>query len=227
MASTSTSSTSSSTFVDLSHTLESGIQVYPGDPSFAIHSVASVTADGYSVKAIAMGSHSGTHVDAPSHFFQDGHPIDALPISSFIGRALVIDLTAKTPKERITWADLASYSERMQPGVVVLLNTGWPKYWGTPEYFKHPFLERDAAKRLIATGVRALGIDALNPDETVLHGEPEGGFGVHEVVLGAGGVIVENLTNLHQLDGDMMVNFVPLKLSGSDGSPVRAFAWKI
>ncbi|KAF8150512.1 putative cyclase [Mycena galopus ATCC 62051] len=211
--------------VDLSHSLKLGMQIYPGDPIFSCSCVSTVEKDGYAVRSLSMGSHTGTHVDAPSHFFVDGKSIEQIPLNTFIGPALLIDLTHKSPREAITWADLAPYASKMAAGVILLLHTGWSQYWCTEKYLEHPFLERAAAEQIVATGVQVVGIDTLSPDETRLDGA--GSFGAHEVILGAGGVIAENLTNLHVLDGsNYVVHLIPLKIDGSDGSPVRAFTSK-
>ncbi|KAJ6631412.1 hypothetical protein B0H10DRAFT_2159746 [Mycena sp. CBHHK59/15] len=187
--------------VDLSHKLEPGMQVYPGDPLFSCTRVASIEKDSYAVQALSMGSHTGTHVDAPAHFFLGGKTIEQIPLTTFIGPALVIDLTHKGPREPITWDDdLAAYAPQMRAG-------------------------RGAAEHIIATGVQVVGVDALSPDETRLDGA--GSFGAHEVILGAGCIIAENLTNLDAIDSlDYVVHLVPLNITGSDGSPVRAFALK-
>ncbi|KAJ7099380.1 putative cyclase [Mycena belliarum] len=209
--------------VDLSHSLKPDMQIYPGDPPFSFSCAASIAKDGYAVRALAMGSHTGTHVDAPAHFFADGKTIGELPLDAFIGSALALDLTQKAPRTAITRADLAPVAPHMAPGMVLLLHTGWARYWGTATYLDHPFLAREAAEQIVASGVRIVGIDALSPDET--RGDGTGSFGAHEVILGAGGVIAENLTNLQALAGaEYTVHLVPLKIDGSDGSPVRAFA---
>ncbi|KAJ7503164.1 putative cyclase [Mycena galericulata] len=210
--------------VDLSQSLKPGMQIYPGDPVFACHPIASIEKDGYAVTALSLGSHTGTHVDAPAHFFADGKPISQIPLSTFIGRALVVDLTHKSAREPITWDDdLAPHAHQMATGVILFLHTGWSQYWGTDKYLDHPFLERAAAEHIIATGIQVVGVDALSPDETRLDGT--GSFGAHEVILGAGAVIAENLTNLHAIVGlDYTVHLVPLNIDGSDGSPIRAYA---
>jgi kynurenine formamidase len=114
----------------------------------------------------------------------------------------------------------------MHNGVIVLLHTGWSKHWGTSKYHDHPFISREAAEKIIATGVRVLGVDTLSPDETFVErtdGEPS--FAVHKVILGSGGVIAENLTNLDMILGkDAIVSLIPLNIRGCDGSPVRGFA---
>lgn len=159
------------TFVDLSHKLNSQISVYPGDPPFTCRPHITVENDGCAVKAITIGSHTGTHIDAPAHFIRNAKAIDQIPLSSLIGPALVVDLTYKKARERITWEeDLAPYAPRMNGETMLLLHTGWSAYWGTSKYYDHPYLDRGAAEHIIAAGVRLLGVDTLNPDETPYEG---------------------------------------------------------
>ncbi|RDB25012.1 Kynurenine formamidase [Hypsizygus marmoreus] len=217
-----------STLVDLSHKLDSNVQIYPGDPLFSCTPHTTVAKDGYSVHTLTLGSHTGTHIDAPSHFFPDGQTIDQIPLSSLITPLVVVDLTSRELQDRqtITWSDIEGASEHMSPDVALVLRTGWSAFWGTPRYFSHPFLSRDAAAKIFDRGVRVLGVDTLSPDETSYDGVGgEQGFGVHEVILGGGGIIAENL-NLGGLMNQNMIALVPLNLEGCDGSPVRAFAWK-
>ncbi|KAJ3001039.1 hypothetical protein NUW54_g6691 [Trametes sanguinea] len=222
----------STTYVDLSHTLDEDVQIYPGDPAFSCCPVLTVEKDGLNVHSISMGSHTGTHVDAPYHFFASGAQIDAMPLSAFIGNAVVVEVSNKKAKEMITCEDISPYSESIrrkaaqEHGVFVLLHTGWSRHWRSDLYFEHPFLTRDAAQHLIDLGVKLIGVDTLSPDETRVDGSTPD-FGVHELVLGAGAVLAENLTNLGAIrTGDWCVNLIPLKLKGCDGSPVRAFAYR-
>jgi kynurenine formamidase len=153
-------------------------------------------------------------------------------------KILVINLRDRTgigigERERIGWDELKEWEGEMKEGVAVLLYTGWSEHWCTPKYYNHPFLDRGAAERIMGTGVRVIGVDTLSPDETHEDHENDFGladFGVHEVVLGAGGVIVENLSNLGEVamgrGRGFVGSFVPLSIGGCDGSPIRAFAWK-
>ncbi|KAF8910826.1 putative cyclase [Mucidula mucida] len=212
------------TIIDLTHKLDKNtISIYPGDPSFALCSHSTVPKDGYSVQSLSLGSHTGTHVDAPSHFFQSGASIDQIPLTAFVGPARVIDVTPKKPRERITWDDdVLPHKDRLRPGDVVLFQTDWCAHWGTPTYLAHPFLDKDVAQHLLKLGISRIGIDTLSPDET--EGQ-RADFGVHEIILGAGGLLIENLRNLKNVPIDATISFVPLNLTGGDGSPVRAYAW--
>ncbi|THU89764.1 putative cyclase [Dendrothele bispora CBS 962.96] len=212
--------------VDLSHPLDPhNITIYPGDPALTCCPSSTVEKDGYSVTSISLGSHSGTHIDAPSHFFASSQTIDKVPLDSLVGPALIIDLNRKSANEKITWEqDLAPFSDKMKKGVILILWTGWSKYWATPRYFEYPYLDKGAAEKILETGVTVVGFDTLSPDQV----EGPEGYGVHEVILGSGGIIAENLANLQELEGsDYMISLVPLSIVGCDGSPVRAFGWKV
>lgn len=212
--------------VDLSLPLSSGMQVYPGDPEVAFRPATRIEDHGYNVLALEMGSHTGTHVDAPFHFFGEGDRIEDLDLDLFIGPAVIADVTGHAHRERIGWEVLAPAAERLEPGTILALRTDWSeRYYGTERYFEHPYLSAEACERILELGVRTLAIDALSPDETLL-GDGEPRFDVHRLLLGAGGVIAENLTNMGAVDfDDPLLCLLPLRLDGdTDGSPCRAVA---
>ncbi len=112
----------------------------------------------------------------------------------------------------------------LRPGSILLLATGWSRYWGTEDYLAHPWLTPEAAEAVVAAGVLTVGIDALSVDPTGPVDLPS-----HRVLCGAGGVIAENLTGLAgvadaQAAGCSTVFLFPLRLAGADGGPVRATA---
>ena len=214
--------------MDLSRRVDDATQVYPGDPAVRLAPATTIAAAGVNVLEVHMGSHSGTHVDAPYHFVEDGPRIDQMDPKLFVGPAVVMDVRGKGPRGRITVEDLRPYEHRLFEGVVAVVRTGWEERYGTPEYYDHPFLDRRAAHLILDAGAKTLAIDALNVDETVTEGEHPEGYPVHHVVLGAGGVISENLANLAAVDfPDPIVSLLPIKLGASDGAPVRAVAMEL
>jgi kynurenine formamidase len=214
--------------IDLSHRVDERTQVYPGDPAVRLEPATTIAADGVNVLSVHIGSHSGTHVDAPYHFIEDGERIDTMDARLFFGPAVVMDVRGKGPRERITVEDLQPYEDRLSEDVVAVLRTGWDEHYGTARYYDHPFLDRRAAQLIVDAGARTVAIDALNVDETVLEGSHPEGYPVHHLILGAGGVIAENLTNLEAVDfPDPLLSLLPMKLGGSDGAPVRAVAMEI
>lgn len=211
--------------IDLSVPLTSATQVYPGDPvvSFAPHS--SIAVDGFNLLAVTMGSQSGTHVDAPYHFDDETLRIDEVPLERFIGVGVIVDARTVGARGRITAAHLAPVLDRLTPGVIVLLHTGWSEHYGTERYFSHPYLDREACEVLLARGIRTIGIDAINLDETPDADHPGEGFPSHHLIAEVGGVIIENMTNLSAITSARpVISVLPLAFVGADGAPVRAVA---
>ena len=214
--------------VDLSRRVDDATQVYPGDPEVHLEPATTLAAHGVNVLGVHIGSHSGTHVDAPYHFVEDGARIDELDLRLFVGPAAVLDVRGKGQRERVTAEDLRPYENRLSGGVIAVVRTGWEEHYGTPLYYDHPFLDRGAAQLLLDAGVRTVAVDALNVDETVLEGEQPDGYPAHHLILGAGGVIAENLANLGAIDfPEPLISLLPIKLGGSDGAPVRAVAMEV
>ena len=205
---------------DLSHPIETGMQRFPGDPEVSVEPVATADSEGYRVSAIDCGTHTGTHVDAPSHVGLEGS-IDGFGVGRFVFDARVVDCTGLDPREPIGRSALPDGDR----GEMVLIRTGWDDHWGTPHYLDHPYLTPEAADRCVDAGW-SVGLDTLNPDPTpsgnAAPGEPEG-VPAHRRLLGNGRFVVENLRDLGGL-GRCRLFAVPLPIADGDGSPVRAFA---
>jgi kynurenine formamidase len=214
--------------VDLSRRVDDATQVYPGDPEVRLEPATTLAAHGVNVLRVHIGSHSGTHVDAPYHFVEEGARIDALDPRLFVGPALILDVRGKGPRERVTADDLRPYKDRLSGGLIAVVRTGWEEHYGTPRYYDHPFLDLGAARLLLDAGVKTVAIDALSVDETLLAGPHPDGYPAHHAILGAGGVIAENLTNLGDIDfPEPFLSLLPVMLGGSDGAPVRAVAMEL
>lgn len=205
--------------VDLSHPLDERTPVHPGDPPVRLSPARLLEREGFRVQHVHLGSHSGTHVDAPAHVVEHGMGVDELPLHLLVGPAVVVDLRDLGPREPVEWERLEPYARR---GRMLVLHTGWDRFWGSVRYEDHPFLDAEAAWELTVVGVRTVCTDALSIDETGGEGLP-----AHEALLSTpgGGVVVENLTNLDAIDHpEPVLSVLPLPLRGSDGSPARAVA---
>ena len=175
---------------------------------------------------VALGTHTGTHVDAPYHVRANGARIDELPIDRFVAPAGIVDLRGRAPRSAISRSDLAGTP--WPPGGAAVLHTGWSRHRGTPRYFDHPFLLPDAAQFLLDAGLRILALDTPNPDPTDLGGSGPARLPVHGLVADAGGLIVENLTALEGIGfADPWLSVLPLRIAGADGAPCRAVAFTI
>ena len=212
--------------IDLSHPMMAGMPVLPGDPEVRISPALTIAADGVAVAAIACGSQTGTHIDAPAHLVPGGRTIDQVGLDELVGDALVLDAgtqASRGPGEPLSPARLGLARFDAVPRIV-FVRTGWDRCFGEPRYLQHPYLTREAAAELWRLGMRVLGIDAPSPDRTPPAGEPLD-LAVHEIVLGGDGLIVENLRGLTALPERARVGIFPLPLVGTDGAPVRAVAF--
>jgi arylformamidase len=200
---------------DVSRPLRDGGLIYPGDPEIRVRLHSSIArGDDANVSALALGSHSGTHVDAPSHFLPGGNPVDRIPIDRLVGPAVVLDL----PESGIAVgaADLARHDLRGHRRVLLRTrNSARPPDAGfTTDYCA---LAADGAEYLLRQGVELVGIDYLSIEA---HGS--GRFPVHHLLLEHGVVIVEGLDLSAVSPGIYRLVCLPLRLEGLDGAPARA-----
>lgn len=205
-------------FLELSHTLETGMPVYPGHA--VVELLLAEAEPPRQLMHLHAGTHSGTHIDAARHFMPSGRTVDEYPIDRFVLPAVVLPVRASEDEE-IGWAALASSLAAVPPGAAVLLNTGWDRHWGHGPMLRHPYLGIEACESLVASGIGLVGTDAFNVDSTVQRTTQ-----AHEILLGHDVLIVENLVNLSRLCPGRVYEcaFAPLKLRGGDGSPIRAYA---
>jgi arylformamidase len=208
--------------VDLSYDLAVGMPVVPGHAALEIAVLdttgraAPIGTRAVNLSRLTIGLHCGTHMDAPFHFIESGRTMEQVPLAQCAGPAVLVRLPEHGPRAAITEGDLARYRDALREARKVALSTGWERRWGQPEYFSdHPVITPEAAHYLLECGVHLVGVDFPSVD-TPPHE-------THVVLLSAGAVIVENLTNLDAIRGDrFQLIALPLRIVGRDGSPVRA-----
>jgi kynurenine formamidase len=204
--------------IDLSHPICGGMPVYPGAEQPVFESVASVSRDGYAEKRISLFSHTGTHVDAPSHILFSGLSLDQQTVDHFVGSAAVLDFSS-VPGSTIDIDDLEPYRHLLQKADFILIHTGWSRHWGSDAYHSgYPVLSENAADWISQFNLKGLGVDAISVD---ILNAPD--LPVHRRLLEHQMVIVENLNRLQDLPQSGFTFFaLPLLIRGGDGSPVRA-----
>lgn len=201
---------------DLSHPFADGMQTFPGDPAVTLSTAADHGTDGYRVTALACGSHTGTHVDAPSHTEPDGDSLDAFSLDRFVIEATLVDCrdcgaNEAIPPERVPDDDADC----------AVFHTGWDRHWGQERYLDHPYLAPETARRCVTRGYD-VGTDTLSPDPTrTASGDDPAGVPAHHALLGDDRLVVENLTGLSGPPERFELRVLPLPL-GVDGAPVRA-----
>ncbi len=209
--------------LDLSHTIEHGMITYRGLPAPLICDYLSreasrqFYAEGteFHIGRIDLVANTGTYLDSPFHRYPDGKDLSELPLDSLAGLAGVV---VRSEAMAITREAFAGLDLR---GKAVLVQTGWDRHWRTDAYFEeHPFLTEEAALHLKEAGVKIVGIDSYNIDDTRGGKRP-----VHSTLLGAEIPIVEHLTGLAGLpDTAFRFYAVPPKIKGFGTFPARAFA---
>ncbi len=205
---------------DLTQPLTSEIPRFPGDPEVRIEPVRELAP--WQISTLAMGTHSGTHMDAPRHRFPGGEGIGAFGPDRFVGHGLMIDASGFGENQAIPASILGSLDDKLWPGWFAVVRTGWDAYWEDTRYFCHPYLSDELAEALVESRAGIVAIDTLSVDSTV-----DAGSAAHEILLGARILIAENLCNLNDLDPARryMFAFLPLALGPADGSPARVVAW--
>jgi kynurenine formamidase len=217
---------------DCSQPLQSGMPVYPGDDPVEVEAFCTVPEDGSRIHDIACTTHTGTHVDAPSHKVADGPTLDEFAVSDFAFEARVVDCTPCEDRQRLTTAVLPEGLQSDGPaGKVdaILFRTDWSEHWGSERYRDSPYLDAGLAQWCVDHGLH-VGVDTFSPD-TVPSADPEREADdeptdqpAHATLCGAGRLIVENLRGLDRLPERVRLEARPLAIAGGDGSPVRAVA---
>src|SRR6185436_17340265 len=186
---------------DLTQPIRNHMPVYPGDPEPRLQPAEGLTAP-WRVSELHLGTHTGTHIDAPAHFFPQGKTIDQYAPDRFVLPGMVTPRFDLADDEPAFWE-----ASSLSPGSAVLIQTGWDRFWGTERYFRHPFLSPAMAQRLVDAGVGLVGIDAPSVDSSV---QPTSH--AHEILLGNDVLIVENLKGLAQLKPHVLYpcSFLPL-----------------
>ena len=213
-------------FHDLTHLMHQDMPTYPGEPHPEFQPFFSLEKDKVNVTRLMMGSHTGTHVDAPKHFISTGNSVDKVPLKKFIGEAVILDMSKKRIGQGITDIDLDIYSKMVRTDDIVLLYTGTSDYWNKDENIKQNFtyLEPSAAGWIIDHKIRCVGIDSFSMEK---YGFKEGL--VHKALLSNEIGIIEGLNaNMKKCLGNrMFLVCLPLFLKGIDGAPARAIVFEI
>jgi arylformamidase len=200
--------------MDVSVPLRSGMVHWPGDPAVSIELVAAMArGDDADVTAIDMGAHTGTHVDAPSHFVAGGASLDDLDPDVVFGPARVI---AIADPAAVTAAELERHD--IQRGERLLFRTSnSERCWSTDEFVEDfVYVSEDAAALLATREVRLVGIDYLS-----VGGFHVDGAAIHRRLLGAGVWIIEGLDLRGVTPGRYELICLPLRLAGAEGGPAR------
>lgn len=214
--------------VDLTHPLTSSTPSW--DKSCGFNHTTSLdysdctTEVKFRVQSINMPAGIGTHMDAPAHCNPTGKTIDAIPLQDCLAPCIVIDISEKAHETYLcSTQDILDFEKKLQSiqsGDFVIICTGWARHWSSPEQYRNnlqfPSISKEAAELLMERGIVGLGIDTLGPDTA------DSDYPVHNIVLGQGKYLVENVANAHVLPPiGSYILVAPLLISGGTEAPVR------
>jgi arylformamidase len=199
--------------LDVSVPLGPGIPTYPGNPEFDLQPIKRIADGGSSNNSrLVLGTHTGTHVDAPRHFFDGAAGVDELALNLLLGRARVVDIQKRGA---ITAEDL--HAAGLREDLRVLFKTSNSALWNDPAFHQdYTHLTESAARYLVEQGVKVVGVDYLSVEQFKKAGAP-----AHRALLSEGIVIIEGL-NLSEAEPGMYEMYcLPLRIAGGDGAPAR------
>ena len=202
-------------WIDISVRLRSGMVHWPDNPPVRIERMLDMKhGDVANVSKISMGSHTGTHMDAPLHFVREGEGIDEMPLTAAMGRARVIEIH---DPESVKPDDL--YPHGIRRGERILLKTqNSARDWPSTDFIEDfVYVSQEAARYLAACEIQTIGIDYLS-----VGGFYRDGVETHEALLNAGIWVIEGLALSQVESGEYELICLPMKVERSDGAPARA-----
>jgi len=213
--------------IDLTYCIEEDMLTFaaPWHPKVSIKQLGSIDVEGRETRELHLGTHTGTHMDAPLHFVKEGSGIDEIDLDKLIGEVTIIDFSFLKENEAVT-------SEMLQEAHIakkMIFKFGWGKHWGNKRFYSgYPFFTVDAAGYLASKGVELIGMDTPSPDDSRIKFGSAEDSQVHKIFLSAGVVLVEYIANLDSVDNNESWSIIvmPLRLKGADGSPARVCLYK-
>lgn len=205
----------SNPWIDISVPLRPGLPHWPGEPAFEIERVKDLErGDAATVSRMRLSVHTGTHVDAPSHFLRGGTTVDAIALDRMLGPCRVVRIE---DGECVRRAELVEHG--IEAGERILLRTrNSDRAWHAGPFDENfVFVEADAARHLVERGVRTVGVDYLS-----VGGFHRDGKATHDILLGAEIFVIEGLDLSRVAPGRYELACLPLLIQNADGAPARA-----
>ena len=202
-------------WIDISVPIYTGMVRWPGDPGIVVSRAKSIDkGDVCNVSQLALGAHTGTHMDAPLHFIANGRSMEKLPIDATVGPCRVVEIK---DRESIKPAELRPF--KFKPGERILFKTpNSRRSWKTADFDEDfVYISKEAAQFLVDRGVMTVGVDYLS-----IGGFKKDGVETHRIMLGAGIWVIEGLNLSKVKPGKYELACLPLKIVGADGAPARA-----
>lgn len=207
--------------IDLTQSISPTLKQFPGSPDVTFIKWSKYEIEGYNLEAMFLSTHTGTHMDAPSHFIKEGYSVDKIDVNRFIMSSTHIIRIHKDSNELISLEDIVNSGVSISTGDSIIFSTGWEKHYFSDNYMSsNPGLSIEAATYLIDNKINTVAIDSPSIDAG-----KDSSFIAHQALLKNNIIIIENLCNLEKINKNNFTFIaVPLKIIGATGSPIRALA---
>jgi len=214
--------------VNLTHNIHEGIQIFPKPwhKRVIFEKIGRIQKVGRNTTQLHIGTHTGTHIDAPSHFIQDGKSISQIELARFIGNAYLINLTHLQEKHAVSIGDVESSLKSVPLNSIIIFKFGWGLNFGLPNYYSNqPYFLPETARYILGFKPKLIGYDLAMPDNPMEGLESKYDSQIHKIFLSNDVPLLENLY-LQDLDTRRFnIVALPLNLEGLDGSPVRCIGF--
>ena len=193
-------------FIDITKILKPSMAVYEGDPKFENDEIFSIERDGFNLNKISMGTHTGSHIDAPLHFIKNGMSVSEIDDKYFFTNTFLADVS----KYKFIDSEVLKKYNLSEVNSLIFKTDS-----------ENIFLTKDGAEYILKTGIMLVGTDNMDIED-----ESCGDFSVHKTLLRNNILIAENLDLKNISEGFYKLYCFPLKIENADGSPIRAFLEK-
>ena len=212
--------------IDLTMNIEEGMQTFAAHwhPLVEITQLGRHGIENRETRKIVLGTHTGTHMDAPRHFIRNGTTVEQIPLEQLVGKATVIDFSHASNFQQMEVEDLEK-ALGDHPIERLIIRFDWDRKLGTNEYYTdHPYLSEKVCRCVVHNGCLLIALDTPQPDN------PQNGRGAkkdapnHKILLGNNVIIVEYLVSIKEIkQPEVSLIVAPLKIKEGDGAPVRCF----
>jgi len=213
--------------IDLSMMIEEGMQTFaaPWHPFVEITQLGRHGIEDRETRKLVLGTHTGTHIDAPRHFIDGGETAENISLEQLVGPATVVDFSTAADFQELGVEDVIDATNGECP-TRLIARFDWDRRLGTWQYYSdHAFFSEDACQWMVENGCRVLAMDTPQPDNPKNGRSSDNDAPNHKILLGAGVVLVEYLVNIKQIQSkEVFFVAAPLKIRHGDGSPARCFA---
>lgn len=208
-------------WIDLTWPLSPSVPRLGSFPPPRFERIASIPDEPLNISQLSMVVHVGTHVDSPRHFFSDGPALEDVPLARLMGTGVAWRID-KPLYGMIEPEDFERMRPQLEPGDILLLDTGAAQYVGTPDYDRHAALSVAAARWLVEKKIKLLAVDTPTPEISIDKRPPGFDWPVHHTLLRDGVLISEQVANARSLAGRRAeFLFLALNIVGGDGAPAR------